>query len=187
MKRDILLCPWATATVLMLCTSPAMPFALSVRQMRLVRFSCHPNCYHEGASFSSHLDLPNHLTDNSSTRFAGAVQPRRRLRRGRPFMLDADHREHSRHLHFMLPHLLSQPSSSSLLPTAIDIFLPFGRLVGVELPKDLSLKEAMRAAEAELVPEELDYCSTLHPTMQVGHMEICGRCISSNFSSPSAE
>lgn len=54
----------------------------------------------------------------------------------------------------------------SPLPTAMDRILPFGRCVGVALPVALT-DDVMRAAEEELLPEEMSYCAGLPKTLQV--------------------
>eukprot|EP00903_Cladosiphon_okamuranus_P009429 g8991.t2 len=57
----------------------------------------------------------------------------------------------------------------SLLPTAMDTILPFGRCVGVALPKALT-DDVMRAAEEELLPEEMAYCAGLPKPLQLGFL-----------------
>lgn len=59
----------------------------------------------------------------------------------------------------------ARAAPAAALRTAMDTYLPFGRLVGVELPVKIT-EEAMRVASAELMPEEVSYCLGLHPAMQ---------------------
>lgn len=170
MKRDRTLCPWATATLFMLYNCPALSLTRSIRQSRLVRIPVHPSCHNEVALFSSRPNIVALGPWQSSFRVFSS--PRRRLRRRRSCTLDESHFGRSIPLHSSRPPPLPPPKSSTLLPTAMDKVLPLGRLVGVQLPQDLSLDDALNAAKAELLPEELDYCSALHPSMQVSHVMI---------------
>lgn len=165
MKGGITLCAWAAATSLMLCTPPVLSFALNLKQTRLLRFPNPTSIYDEIAHFPTQVNVANL---RSARRYAGYTPSRKRLRRDRPCMMDADSRGHMKPFEPSCIHPLSPAGSSSPLRTAMDTMLPFGRLVGVELPQDLNLDDALRVAAAELLPEELHYCSKLHPAMQVG-------------------
>lgn len=60
----------------------------------------------------------------------------------------------------------SSSARSHAMSTVMDTWLPFGRLVGVALPVDMT-EDAMRVATAELMPEEIAYSLGLSPAIQV--------------------
>ena len=153
MRRKHVIFPWAAlAVVILLCDSSTLPMAICVHQMHqlrpvstAVRNCCTPRL---NPAFSPFSDAGR------------AVLPRRKgLRRGSTSELHSDAQER-----------VTSPSSHlqpSPLLTAMDTVLPFGRCVGVALPSTLT-KDTLRAAEEELMAEEVSYCLALPPTLQVG-------------------
>lgn len=154
MRRKLVSCPWAAlAFVSLLCDSSALSMAICVHQMHQLRpvSTAVRNCCKLGLkpAFSSFSD-------------AGRAElPRRKgLRRGRASALHSDAQER-------MPSPASHLQPSPLLLTAMDRALPFGRCIGVALPSALTT-DTLRAAEEELMPEEVSYCLALPPTLQVG-------------------
>lgn len=154
MRRKLVSCPWAAlAFVILLCDSSTLSMAICVHQMHqlrpvstaAVRNCCKPGLKPAFSPFS----------------VAGCAElPRRKgLRRGRASALHSD-------AHERVTSAASHLQSSPLL-TAMDRVLPFGRCIGVALPSALT-KDTLRAAEEELMPEEVSYCLALPPTLQVG-------------------
>lgn len=156
MRRKLVICPWAAlAFVVLLCDSSALSMAICVHQMHQLRpvSTAVRNCCKPGLkpAFSPFAD-------------AGRAElPRRKgLRRGRASALHSDANER-----VTSPASHLQPSP---LLTAMDRVLPFGRCIGVALPSALT-KDTLRAAEEELMPEEVSYCLALPPTLQVGQCQ----------------
>lgn len=151
MRCSVAVCPWAAlAFVFLLCDSSTLSMAICVHQMHQLRSvstavrSCKPGF--KPAPFSDY----------------GRAQVLRRkgVRRGRA----------SSALHSDAQERVTSPASHLQplqLLTAMDRALPFGRCVGVALPSALT-KDTLRAAEEELMPEEVSYCLALPPTLQVG-------------------
>lgn len=159
MKRELTLRRWAALAyvLLLLCPSPTLSMALCVHRSRHLRSAR----YALGPAKATAVEASSSITS-----------PRRKgLRRGRSAtMLHSDayagSTSTSAHVHL------------SPLPTAMDRVLPFGRCVGVALPVALT-DEVMRAAEEELLPEEMSYCAGLPKTLQVSDagrkVELCCR------------
>ncbi|CAM9628261.1 unnamed protein product [Laminaria digitata] len=152
MRRKLVSCPWAAlAFVFLLCHSSALSMAIRVHQMHQLRpvSTAVRNCCKLGLkpAFFSFSD-------------AGRAElPRRKgLRRGRASALHSDAQER-------MPFPASHLQPSPLLLTVMDRALPFGRCIGVALPSALTT-DTLRAAEEELMPEEVSYCLALPPTLQ---------------------
>lgn len=147
MKRELALRRWAApAYVLVLfCHSFTLSMALSVHQAR----------YMHSARY-----VLRQTKVTSVRAMSSVTSPRRKgRRRGRTTaMLHSDAYAGS-------PSTSAQVQPSPL-PTAMDRALPFGRCVGVALPVALT-DDVMKAAEEELLPEEMSYCAGLPKTLQV--------------------
>lgn len=152
MKRELTLRRWAALAYvsLLLCRSPTLSMALCVHQSRHLRLAGYA------------LRFPKATTAVTIEGSSSILVPRPRrkgLRRGRAAtMLHSDAYAGSAST--------SAQVQLSPLPTAMDRALPFGRCVGVALPVALT-DEVMRAAEEELLPEEMSYCAGLPKTLQV--------------------
>lgn len=155
MKRELALRRWAALAyvLLLLCHSPTLSMALCVHQSRHLR-SARYTLRHPKAPAAAVEAF------SSLSSFSSFTTPRRKgLRRARPATMlhsDAYAGSTSTSTHVQL----------SPLPTAMDRVLPFGRCVGVALPVALT-DDVMRAAEEELLPEEMSYCAGLPKALQV--------------------
>jgi len=150
MKHELALRRWAALAyvILLLCDSPTLTMAFYVHQSRHLRSS--------GYALRRHPKPAAAEAPSSSVTAAR----RRGLRRGRStamLHLDAYGGATSTSSHAKL----------SVLPTAMDTVLPFGRCVGVALPLTLT-DDVMRVAAEELLPEEIAYCVGLPKSLQVG-------------------
>lgn len=168
MKRRDSICPWATAVLLMLVLSkhPALSLALTARQLRFFRKPIHPphpSCQlHSFATcHTSNGHRAEHALRPSEKGSFRKGKQGKGLRRARSWMLDASDLQGQ-----SVSFTSARAAPAAALRTAMDTYLPFGRVVGVELPVKMTA-EAMRVASAELMPEEVSYCLGLHPTMQV--------------------
>ena len=156
MKRELVLRRWAALAhvLLLLCHSPTLSMALSVHQSRHLRLARYAFRHPTPAS------AVEALTFSSVSSSSSLTSPRRKgLRRARAATMlhsDAYAGSTSTSAHVQL----------SPLPTAMDRVLPFGRCVGVALPAAMT-DDVMRAAEEELLPEEMSYCAALPKTLQV--------------------
>lgn len=165
MKHGLALCPWATATLIMLCNSPVLSVALILRQARLLRS---PNPAQNYPEFvSSRRPYGRAISTQACAPIPAALRRRKGLRRGRSCMIDVAGQQGRSGPAWSTRAAVPPPP----LRTAVDTALPFGRLVGVELDEGLSLDDAVRAATAELMPEEVRYCSGLPPSVQVSAQE----------------
>lgn len=159
MKRELVLRRWAALAhvLLLLCHSPTLSMALSVHQSRHLRLARYAFRHPTPASAVEALTF-------SSVSSSSLTSPRRKgLRRARAATMlhsDAYAGSTSTSAHVQL----------SPLPTAMDRVLPFGRCVGVALPAAMT-DDVMRAAEEELLPEEMSYCAALPKTLQVSGAE----------------
>ena len=155
MKCELALRRWATLAhvLLLLCGSSTLTMAFCVHQSRHLRSSANAlRLRHH----SSGPVVAEALSSSAATR-------RRGLRRARAtVMVHSD-------AYGGGGGVTSTPSHAkvSALPTAMDRVLPFGRCVGVALPLTLT-DDVMRAAEEELLPEEIAYCVGLPKSLQVG-------------------
>lgn len=153
MKRELVFCPWATISfVLLVCESCTLSMALCVHQGLFLRSSSCALRFR-----ATRLKQPHSVTSSDPAR-ANTPQ-RKRPRRGRASSLHSDA--------YGRPNPPASHVQSSVLLTAMDKVLPFGRCVGVALPSALT-NDALRAAKQELMPEEVSYCLGLPATMQVG-------------------
>lgn len=142
--------PWASLVfVLLLCDSSTLSMALCVLQMHQLRSvstavrSCKPGFKPAPFSDAGRAQVPRH----------------KGVRRGRAS--SSIHSDAQKRVTSPASHLPPLP-----LMTAMDRALPFGRCVGVALPSALTA-DTLRAAEEELIPEEVSYCLALPPTLQV--------------------
>lgn len=157
MTRGLALRRWASLTyvILLLCDSPTLSMAFCVHQSRHFRSSSDV-LRHQQAILAAAA-----AAASSVSGIVTAPMPRRNsLRRARAAssMLHSETcgGSTSTSSHMQLP----------ALPTAMDRALPFGRCVGVALPAALT-DDVLRAAEEELLPEEVAYCLRLPKTLQV--------------------
>lgn len=153
MRQEVVFCPWAATTLLLLlCESSTLSMAFSVHNTRHIRSSSH----------AFHFQIARFQADTvPSVRFNEfSIASKRRLRRSRTSLYHFDATERS-----ASPTPPVQPPAS--LATAMDKALPFGRCIGVALPLALN-EETVRAATKELMQEEMAYCFGLPPALQVG-------------------
>lgn len=156
MKRELALRRWAALAyvLLLLCHSPTLAMALCVHQSRHLRSARYALRH---ATMGPAAPLDKAVEAFSSV----TIPPRQRgLRRARTTTMHSDAYAGSTST--------STHAQLSPLPTAMDRVLPFGfgRCVGVALPAALT-DDVMRAAEEELLPEEMAYCAGLPKTLQV--------------------
>lgn len=153
MKRELALRHWAALTYVFLFDSPALSMAFCVHQSRHFRSPSHALRHQQAV-------IAQAARSSFSDFIAAPILRRNNQRRGRAAssMLHSETygRSTSTSSHMKL----------SVLPTAMDRVLPFGRCVGVALPAALT-DDVLRAAEEELLPEEVAYCLRLPKTLQV--------------------
>lgn len=154
MKRELALRRWAALAyvLLLLCHSPTLSMALCVHQSRHLRSARYALRHPKAAPAAVELAFSSSAVTQASPRRKGL----RRARAATMLHSDAYAGSTSTSAHVQL----------SPLPTAMDRVLPFGRCVGVALPAAMS-DDVMRAAEEELLPEEMSYCAGLPKTLQV--------------------
>ncbi|CAM9449500.1 unnamed protein product, partial [Hapterophycus canaliculatus] len=146
MKRELAFRRWAALAYVipLLSVSPLLSMALCIHQSHHLRSSSYA-LRHYGAIFATPPPAQRRLL-------------RRRRAAG---MLHSESCEES--------SSMSPDVSARQLSTAMDKVLPFGRCVGVALPSALT-DDVMRAAEEELLPEEIAYCLGLPTTLQLGFL-----------------
>lgn len=163
MKCELGLRNWAALiyVLLLLFDSPTLSMAFCVHQSRHFRSSGSYSLRNQQAIVAAAA------ASSVSDIVTSPMAIRKSLRRGRA----ASSMLHSE------TYGGSASTSSHLklpaLPTAMDRVLPFGRCVGVALPAAMT-DDVLRAAEDELLPEEMAYCLRLPKTLQVNEADGAG-------------
>lgn len=151
--------------MLILTKHPSVCFTVSSNQVLLLRAAqFHRRSSLKSCSYNRRATGTHSPLSDASIGSAAALKY---LQRGRSKMLE---KEWSRGVSAARRSATSTLRPAQEIPplrTAMDTMLPYGRLVGVELPVEIS-DAVMRVAEAELMPEEVSYCLRLHPVLQVG-------------------